>query len=334
MDKRKLGNSGIEVSEIGYGCMGLTHAYGKPLDEDDAVGVIHAALDDGYTFFDTAEIYGTTEDPFANERVVGKALADVRDEVVIATKFGIRFDRSAGLAPYPVVVDSSPERIRESIEGSLRRLGTDHIDLYYQHRIDPNTPAEVVAETMGELIAEGKIRAWGISEADGDYLRRANAVCPVSAVQNRYSMMARWHESLFPVLEELDVAFVAFSPLANGLLSGAYGKGASYDAKYDYRANMPQFTDDAMDENERLLQLVGEVAARHDATLSQVSLAWMLSEKPYIIPIPGSRNPERVAENARAADVRLSDEEVADINAALDAIPMSEVFGGAKIISK
>lgn len=334
MDKRILGNSGIEVSAIGYGCMGLTHAYGEPLSEGEAVKVIHSALDDGYTFFDTAEIYGTTEDPFANERIVGRALADVRDDVVIATKFGLRFDRSVEVAPYPLIVDSSPERIRESLEGSLRRLGTDYIDLYYQHRIDPNTPAEVVAGTMGELIAEGKIRAWGISETNEDYLRRANAVCPVSAVQNRYSMMARWHESLFPVLEELNVAFVAFSPLANGLLSGAYGKGGSYDAKYDYRANMPQFTDEAMDENQKLLQLIAEAAARHDATPSQVALAWMLSEKPYIIPIPGSRNPKRVAENAKAADVHLSASEIADINAALDAMPMSEVFGGSKVISK
>ena len=230
MEKRYLGKARLEVSAIGLGCMGFSHAYGAPMDEDEAIRSIRKAVDIGYTFFDTAEIYGPQDDPNANERLVGKALAPCRDEVKIATKFGIRFDLTSEKVPYPIIANSSPERIRESVEGSLTRLGTDHIDLYYQHRPDASTEPEVVAGVMADLIAEGKILAWGLSEAPEDYIRRANAVCPVAAVENRYSMMARWHESLFPTLEELGIGFVAFSPIANGLLSGKYGKGMRFPA--------------------------------------------------------------------------------------------------------
>lgn len=330
MQTRTLGNN-FTVSAIGYGCMGLSHAYGKALDEGDAVGVIRAAYEMGYTFFDTAEIYGTQEDPHVNERLVGEALRNVRDHVQIATKFGIRFDLASSKRPYPLIPDSRPETIRRSVEGSLKRLRTDHIDLYFQHRIDPQVEPEEVAGVMADLIKEGKILHWGISEANEDYLRRAHAVCPVTAVENRYSMMARHYEALFPVLEELGVGLVAFSPMANGLLTGKYGKGAQFDAKVDYRAAMPQFTDEAMDQNRALFALLDELSARKDATPAQISMAWMLCKKPWIVPIPGSRNPERMHENAGAADVVLSSDEVLAIDEALSEMEMSAVFGGTQI---
>lgn len=331
MEKRVLGKD-LEVSAVGFGCMGLSHAYGEPTEEAEAARVLREAVDAGYTLFDTAEMYGPSDDPHQNEELVGRALAPVRDEVKIATKFGIRFDRSSAQVNKPLIPDSRPETIRVSVEGSLRRLRTDRIDLYFQHRIDPGVEPEVVAETIAELMAEGKVLRWGISEASEEYLRRAHAVCPVTAVENRYSMMARWHESLFPALEELGVGFIAFSPMANGLLTGAYGKGDSFDAaKGDYRANMPQFQQDAFDANAALLALVEEVAAEKQATPAQVSLAWMLCKKPYIVPIPGSRKAGRLRENAGATNVRLSTAEVARIDEALDAIPMSDVFGGSQV---
>ena len=331
MKKRFLGASGLEVSALGLGCMGFSHAYGAPTEKSEAIRFIRQAVEMGYTFFDTAEIYGTQDNPYDNELIVGEALAPYRDKVKIATKFGIRFDLSSNTVPYPIIPDSRPERIIESVEGSLKRLRTDHIDLYFQHRIDPDIPAEEVAGVMTDLIKEGKILHWGISEASEEYLRRANAVCPVAAVENRYSMMARHHETLFPVLEELSVGFVAFSPMANGFLSGKYGKNETFDKRYDYRSNMPQFTAEAFDENSRLLALLREIAEKKGATSGQISLAWMLCKKPWIVPIPGTRKDERLKENAEAAEVALSAAEVAALDVALDKIPMSAVFGGSRI---
>ncbi len=333
MNYRILGND-LQVSALGLGCMGFSHAYGAPMEKDEAIRMIRQAVEMGYTFFDTAEIYGPQENPYDNERLVGEALAPYRDKVKIATKFGIRFDLSSQQVPYPIVTDSSPKRIRESVEGSLMRLRTDHIDLYFQHRIDVDTAPEEVADVMASLIKEGKILHWGISEANEDYLRRAHSVCPVTAVENRYSMMARHYEPLFPVLEELGVGLVAFSPMANGFLSGQYGKNEKFDKKYDYRSNMPQFTAEAVDKNQQLLALLRETAQRNNATPAQISLAWMLCKKPYIVPIPGTRKLSRLTENAGAADVILSAEEVASIDKALDGMEMSQVFGGSKIVSQ
>ena len=333
MQYRTLGTD-LTVSSIGLGCMGMSHAYGAPADKKEMTELLAQAVDMGYTFFDTAEIYGPQENPYDNERLVGEALAPYRDKVKIATKFGIRFDLSSHQVPYPIVTDSSPKRIRESVEGSLTRLHMDHIDLYFQHRIDVNTAPEEVADVMASLIKEGKILHWGISEANEDYLRRAHAVCPVTAVENRYSMMARWHENLFPVLEQLHIGYVAFSPLANGFLSGRYGKNENFDKKYDYRSNMPQFQSDGIDQNQELLELLHQLAQEKQATPAQISLAWMLCKKPYIVPIPGTRKLSRLTENAGAADVILSAEEVAAIDKALDGMKMSQVFGGSRIVKQ
>ena len=328
MEKRVLGNSGIEVSPIGMGCMGLTHASGAPMDDADAERVIREAHEMGYTFFDTAQCYvGERADGSVahNEDVVGAALAPVRDQVVIASKFGVEHGPDKTL-----IVDSSPATIRASVEESLRRLRTDHIDLYYQHRIDPKVEPETVAEVMAELIKEGKIRAWGISETTEDYLRRAHAVCPVAAIQNRYSMMARWHEGLFPVLEELGVAFVAFSPLANGFLTGAYSHATKFEGAQDYRAGMPQYTEEGEERARPLAEAVAGLAAAHDATPAQISLAWLLAKKPYIIPIPGSRKPERLRQNLEAANVELTADEMAHLDTLLGGLDLM-VFGGHKV---
>lgn len=330
MQLRTLGTD-LNVSAVGLGCMGFSHAYGAPTEEAEAVRLIHHAFDLGYTFFDTAEVYGTADAPHVNEALVGKALADVKSRVVIATKFGLRFDRESGKVPLPLVADSRPESIRRSVDGSLRRLGVDHIDLYFQHRIDPNVEPETVAEVMADLIQEGKITHWGISEANEDYLRRAHAVCPVTAVQNRYSMMARHYEPLFPILEELDVGLVAFSPMANGFLTGQYGKGQRFDAATDYRAAMPQFTDKAVDQNAALLKLLADMAAEKGATSAQISMAWMLCKHPWIVPIPGTRKEDRMKENAGAASVFLTPSEVRALDDALDHMDMSAVFGGTPL---
>lgn len=325
MEKRILGQSGIEVSPVGLGCMGLTHASGDPLPRADAARIVRAAFEMGYTFFDTAECYvGAYPDGSTayNEEAVGDALRPVRDQVVVATKFGVQHNPDKSLA-----LDSSPATIRASVEGSLRRLGIDCIDLYYQHRIDPEVEPEAVAEVMADLIREGKIRAWGISETTEDYLRRANAVCPVAAVQNRYSMLARWHEPLFDALEELNVALVAFSPLANGFLSGAYSPATTFEGAADYRDGMPQYTEEGYERDRAALDLVRTMAAEKNATPAQISLAWMLCKKPWIVPIPGSRKPERLRENLEAARVELSAEEVARIDQALDGMDLA-VFGG------
>ena len=333
MNSRTLG-ADLNVSAIGLGCMGFSHAYGPPTEDDEAIQAIRTAFDMGYTMFDTAETYGTTEDPHHNEKLVGEALKDVRSQVQIVTKFGIRFDKTSKAVNKPLIPDSRPETIRASVEGSLRRLGTDHIDLYFQHQMDPGVEPEAVAQVMADLIREGKITHWGISEATEEYLRRAHKVCPVTAVQNRYSMMARQHEALFPVLEELNVGFVAFSPMANGLLTARYGKDDKFDPTLDYRSAMPQFTPEAAEENRELLELLRNLAEEKHATPVQISLSWMLCKKPYIVPIPGSRKVDRMRENAGAAEVVLSPAEVEALDKTLDTIPMSAVFGGTAVKSR
>lgn len=333
MKTRTLGKD-LQVSAVGLGCMGMSHAYGAPADRKEMTELLAKAVDMGCTFFDTAEIYGTQEDPNENERMVGEALAPFRDRVKIATKFGIRFDLSSHMVPYPIIPDSRPQTIRESVEQSLRRLRTDHIDLYYQHRGDPDVPVEEVAGVMAELIREGKITHWGLSEAAEEAIRRAHAVCPLTAVQNRYSMMARRHEALFPVLEELGIGFVAFSPMANGFLSGKYGKDAKFEAGTDYRSVIPQFQPEGVEKNKELLELLHKTAEAKGATPAQVSMAWMLCKKPWIVPIPGTRKAERLAENLGAADVELTEGEVLALDRALDDMEMSEVFGGTVIVQK
>lgn len=331
MNYRNLGNRGLRVSAIGLGCMGMSHAYGAPADHREMAELLAKAMDMGYDFFDTAEVYGTPDNPHDNEELLGSALKPYRNRVVIATKFGLRFDLESGRIPYPLIPDSRPETIRRSVEGSLRRLRTDYIDLYYQHRPDPNVPIEDVAGTVQDLIREGKVLYWGLSEASEEDICRANAVCPLTAVQDRYSMMARWHEALFPVLEELGIGLVAFSPLANGLLSDRYNAASHFEAGTDYRAGMPQFQPDSYDKNHDLLQLIRRIAAEKNATPAQISLAWMFCKKPWIVPIPGTRKLDRLQENAGATDVMLTDAEVKQIDKALDAMPMSDVFGGTKI---
>lgn len=327
-------DSDLTVSAVGLGCMGMSHAYGAPADKKEMTELLAQAVDLGYTFFDTAEVYGTPEHPHDNEELVGAALKPYRDKIVLATKFGIHFDMSSTATNKPLVPDSRPEVIRASVEASLKRLGTDHIDLYYQHRLDPKIPIEEVAGVMADLIREGKITHWGLSEATEDTIRRAHAVCPVTAIQNRYSMMARWYENLFPVLEELHIGYVAFSPLANGFLSGKYDKSSQFDAETDYRSVMPQFQPENIDRNHDLLTLLQKLAEQNNATPAQISLAWMLCKKPYLVPIPGTRRLSCLLENAGAADVMLSAEEVSVIDEALNDMEMSEVFGGSKIVSK
>lgn len=331
MKKRTLGKD-LAVSNIGLGCMGMSHAYGKPMDHRDAIELIRQAVEMGYTYFDTAESYGTEKNPHDNEELIGEALAPYRNQVVISTKFGIHFDEQSQEVNKPVVTDSRPETIRTSLEGSLKRLKTDHIDLYYQHRVDPDVPIEEVAGVMSELIQEGKITHWGLSEAPEEIIRCAHAVCPVTAIQNRYSMMARWHESLFPVLEELGIGYVAFSPLANGFLSARYDDHSVFDTTHDYRSVMPQFTGKGIEQNKKLLTLLQNTASEKQATPAQISLAWMLNKKPYIVPIPGTRKLERLKENAGAAEIMLTKEEVHKLDQALEAVGMSEVFGGSKVI--
>ena len=327
MKYRTLGKD-LKVSAVGLGCMGMSHAYGPPADKKEMQELLAQAVDLGCTFFDTAEVYGTPEHPYDNEELLGRALGPYRDKVVIATKFGIHFDESSPAVNKPLVPDSRPEVIRASVEGSLRRLGTDHIDLYYQHRVDPAIPIEEVAGVMSQLIQQGKITHWGLSEATEEIIRRAHSVCPVTAIQNRYSLMARQYETLFPLLEELHIGFVAFSPIANGFLSGRYGKDAVFEAKTDYRSMMPQFQPANVEQNQPLLALLRETAQRKAATPAQIALAWMLCKKPYLVPIPGTRKPDRLAENLGAAQVLLSAQEVEALDRALDQAGMSDVFGG------
>lgn len=330
METRILG-ADLKVSAIGLGCMGMSHAYGPAADKKEMTRLLAQAVEKGYTFFDTAEVYGTPENPHDNEELLGEALKAYRNRIVLASKCGIRFDESSDAANKPLIPDGRPETIKSSVDGSLKRLQTDHLDLYYIHRIDRNVPIEETAGAMKELIEAGKITHWGISEADEETLRRAHAVCPVTAVQNRYSMMYRDYEALFPVLEELNIGFVAFSPLANGLLSAKYNKDSKFEKGTDYRGAMPQFTAEAMDKNQEMLRYIEEMADRKDATPAQISLAWMLAKKPWIVPIPGTRKYGRLIENAQAAEVHLTAREVEDLDKMLETVPMSDVFGGSKI---
>ncbi|WP_066716287.1 aldo/keto reductase [Clostridium sp. Marseille-P299] len=333
MKYRKLGNN-LNVSAVGLGCMGMSHAYGAPADKKEMVELLSQAVDMGYTFFDTAEVYGTPDAPNENEELLGEALKPFRSKIVLATKFGIHFDMTSAEVNKPLVPDSRPEVIRASVEGSLKRLNMDHIDLYYQHRTDPQIPIEEVAGVMADLIKEGKITHWGLSEAKEDTIRRAHRVCPVTAIQNRYSMMARHYEPLFPVLEELQIGFVPFSPLANGFLTAKYDSNTKFEAGTDYRSMMPQFTPEALTKNQELLNLLYTMAEIKNATPAQISLAWMICKKPYIVPIPGTRKLDRLKENAGAAEIELSVQEIQQLDHALDNMEMSEVFGGSKIIKK
>ena len=333
MQKRIIGKD-LEVSAIGLGCMGMSHAYGNQCTPDEARKLIETAIESGCTFFDTAEVYGEPDCPHHNEEMLGEILKPYRSKIVLATKFGVKFDVSAPTVNKPVIPDSRPEQIRKSVEGSLRRLQIDHIDLYYQHRQDPDVPVEEVAGVMADLIREGKITHWGLSEVNEDIIRRANAVCPVTAIQNRYHMMYRGYEALFPVLEELQIGFVAFSPLANGLLSGAYSQNSTFSEQGDYRKAMPQFQADSYEKNRALLSLIQRYADVKNATPAQISLAWLICKKPYIVPIPGTRKLGRLTENLGAADVVLTAQEIAEIDKALIDMEMSDVFGGAKIVKK
>ena len=333
MKTRILGKD-LEVSAVGLGCMGMSHAYGPAPDKKEMTELLSEAVDKGYTFFDTAEVYGTPENPHDNEELLGEALKPYRDRIVLASKCGIRFDENSTETNKPLIPDGRPETIKKSVEGSLKRLQTDHLDLYYIHRIDRNVPIEETAGAMKELIGAGKITHWGISEADEATLRKAHAVCPVTAVQNRYSMMYRDYEALFPVLEELQIGFVAFSPLANGFLSAKYNKDSRFDAGTDYRGVMPQFSPEGMDKNKEMIGYLTEMADQKNATPAQISLAWMLAKKPWIVPIPGTRKYGRLVENAQAADVELTEQEVQDLDRMLDTVPMSEVFGGSRISDK
>ena len=329
MNKRTLGKD-LVVSSVGLGCMGFSHAFGAPTERNEAIRQIRSAVEMGYTFFDTAECYTSlnADGTIAyNEELVGDALKECHKEVVIATKFGVRLENGTTGRPIP---NSRPEVIRKSVEGSLKRLGVDCIDLYYQHRVDPDVSPEEVAGVMEDLIREGKISHWGISEVTEEYLCRAHEVCPVTAIENRYSMMARSYESLFPAIEELNIGFVAFSPMANGFLTGKYNKNSKFEEGTDYRSLMPQFSAEGIDKNRELLALLHSTAEQKNATPAQISLAWMLCKKPWIVPIPGSRKSERMQENANASEILLTSEEVKALDNALDSIPMSAVFGGTR----
>ena len=326
MMKIRILGKDLKVSAVGLGCMGMTHASGAPADVKEMTELLAQAVDMGYTMFDTAECYtgvNTDGSTAYNEELVGQALKPYRDKIVLATKCGVQHKGDH------LEMDSRPESIRKSVEGSLKKLQTDHIDLYYQHRIDPKVEPEEVAGAMSELIKEGKILHWGISEVDEEYLRRAHKVCPVTASQNRLSMMYRDYEKLFPVLEELQVGFVAFSPLANGFLTACYKDTSQFEqSPADFRSSMPQFTKEGVEQNADLLELIQTKAKEKDATPAQISLAWMLAKRPYIVPIPGSRKLSRLQENLGAAEIELTKEEVAQIDDALDHMTMSQVFGG------
>lgn len=315
MKYKTLGKTGIKISAVGLGCMGLSHAFGTPLGKREAADKVRAAFDLGYTFFDTAECYtGTNPDGTTayNEEAVGEGIRGIRDKIVLCTKCGVRH-----LGDH-LEMDSRPETLRKSLEGSLKRLGTDYIDLYYQHRVDPKVEPEVVAETMAQFIKEGKIRAWGISAVGEDYLRRANAVCPVSAVQNMYSLIDRDTETLFPALEELGIALVAFSPLAKGFLSGKYLERPTFDHPEDNRSGRYQFSEEGFVYYQAVLELIRSMAQEKGATMAQIALAWMMCRKPWIVPIPGTRNVSRMEENAKASDITLTPQEVEQIDGALD----------------
>ncbi|MDN3583188.1 aldo/keto reductase [Mucilaginibacter flavus] len=313
MKTRQLGKSGLEVSTLGFGCMGLSFGYGPATDKSEAIKLLHAAVERGVTFFDTAEAYG----PFDNEELLGEALAPYRDQVVIATKFGFKEGRP------DLGTDSRPERIREVTEAALKRLRTDRIDLLYQHRVDPNIPIEDVAGTVRDLIAEGKVKYFGLSEAGVDSIRKAHAVQPVAALQSEYSLWWREPEAeILPTLEELGIGFVPFSPLGKGFLTGAINENTSFD-KTDFRNTVPRFSEENRKANQVLVEKLTLIAAAKSATPAQIALAWLLAQKPWIVPIPGTTKLHRLEENLGGANISLCDADLSTIQAALNEIEIS-----------
>ncbi|KAA3451488.1 aldo/keto reductase [Mesorhizobium sp. SARCC-RB16n] len=312
MQKRTLGNSGLEVSAIGLGCMGMSHSYGQPMETPDAVRLIRSAFERGVTFFDTAEVYG----PYTNEEVVGEALQPIREQVVIATKFGIDIAGTAGHDG----MDSRPKHIRDVVEASLKRLRTDYIDLLYQHRVDPVVPIEEVAGTVKDLISQGKVKHFGLSEAGVRTIRRAHAVQPVTALQSEYSLWWREPENaILPVLEELGIGFVPFSPLGKGFLTGTIDAKTRFDSS-DFRNTVPRFAEEARKANQALVDAIVAIAAQKKVTSAQVALAWLLAQKPWIVPIPGTTKLHRLEENIGSASVTLTADDLADIENAVSAI--------------
>ncbi|MFJ2684900.1 aldo/keto reductase [Pseudomonas sp. NPDC087342] len=312
MQKRKLGNSSLEVSALGLGCMGLSHGYGPATDTKQAVALIRTAVERGITFFDTAEVYG----PYLNEEVLGQALAPVRDQVVIATKFGFTF----GADNKQQILNSRPEHIRVAVEGSLRRLKTDFIDLLYQHRVDPDVPIEDVAGVVKALIQEGKVKHFGLSEAGAQTIRRAHAVQPVTALQSEYSLWWREPEQeILPTLEELGIGFVPFSPLGKGFLTGTVTADASYGSD-DFRSIVPRFSPEALQANQELVVLIRKLAAQKAATPAQIALAWLLAQAPWIVPIPGTTKLHRLEENIGGASITLTEVDLKAIDSALSQI--------------
>ena len=308
MQKRKLGKSNLEVSAIGLGCMGMSFGYGPAMEKQEAISLIRSAVERGVTFFDTAEVYG----PFTNEGLVGEALAPFRGRVVIATKFGFKF-RSKG---EQIGLDSRPEHIKEVAEASLKRLGTDVIDLFYQHRVDPNVPIEDVASAVKDLIHEGKVKHFGLSEAGVQTIRRAHAVQPVTALQNEYSLWWRQpEEEVLPTLEELGIGFVPFSPLGRGFLTGKMNEKTTFDSS-DLRNTLPRFTPEARKANQALVDLLDEIAKRKTAATAQIALAWLLAQKPWIVPIPGTTKLNRLGENIGAAATELTPDDLREIESA------------------
>lgn len=311
MHTRLLGGK-LRVSAIGLGCMGMSHGYGPAADKAAMVALVRQAHDRGVTFFDTAEIYG----PHTNEELVGAALAPIRDKVVIATKFGIYMQAGQQIQ------DSRPERIRASVEGSLRRLGTDHIDLYYQHRVDPAVPIEDVANAVAELVQAGKVLHWGLSEAGVATIRRAHAVLPLTAVQSEYSLFWRKPEAeLLPTLEELGIGLVPFSPLGKGFLTGRFTRDSRF-GRDDFRSIVPRFTPENLDANQPLAMMVRDMADRKNTSPARIALAWLLTHKPWIVPIPGTCNPQRLEDNIGAADVTLTPEDMRAIDIAMHGITL------------
>lgn len=314
MQKRKLGKSNLEVSVIGLGCMGLSFGYGPATDKQQAISLIRSAVEEGVTFFDTAEIYG----PLTNEEIVGEALEPFRGQVVIATKFG--FKPATPDETHWSALDSRPEHIREVIEGSLKRLKVDAIDLYYQHRVDPNVPIEDVAGAVKDLIQQGKVKDFGLSEAGAQTIRRAHAVQPVTALKSEYSLWWREPEAeILPTLEELGIGFVPFSPLGKGFLTGKIDENTKFDST-DFRNTVPRFTPEARKANQALVELLGSIAQRKNATPAQVALAWLLAQKPWIVPIPGTTKLHRLEENIGAAEVELTPEDLREIETAASKI--------------
>ena len=308
MQKRTLGNSGLEVSALGLGCMGMSYSYGTAPDRNEMISLLRAAVDRGVTFFDTAEVYG----PFTNEELVGEALAPVRDRVVIATKFGFKLDPHGGARW--VGLDSRPEHIREVAEGSLRRLRIETIDLFYQHRVDPDVPIEDVAGTVKDLIQEGKVRFFGLSEAGVRTIRRAHAVQPVAALQNEYSLWWRQPEDeVLPTLEELGIGLVPYSPLGRGFLTGKMDENTTFVSS-DFRNNLPRFSPEARKANQSLVDRLREIAERRNATPAQIALAWLLAQKPWIVPIPGTTKLHRLEENLGAVEIALTPEDLREID--------------------